>query len=355
MNRVFATVDLGRLLNNFKSLKNKNGSICVVKADAYGHGANAIASAIDGAFSFAVSSLKEALDIVDVARAPVIILGDGYPSEFYDAIQNNIVVSVGSLENAAKLDAVSRRMKKKARAVLCINTGMNRDGFYFDDIDGIMRTMSLENVDVIGVYTHPPRDEDPAFISIQRDRLRQISKIISSAGKNVFISFENSGICPTGEFISRLGISLYGLVPGGYSCPSVLPIMELKAAVLSLRRVKKGEYIGYGSTFLSKRDMICATIAAGYADGVPYSMSNRGSVIINGKRAPIVGAVCMDMMMVDVTKIQCSLGDIATIIGKDGNEIISFEDVARCADTINYEIPCGISKRVPRIYIGGEK
>lgn len=355
MNRIFATVDLDRLQNNFNLLKNNTRSICVVKADAYGHGAEKIVSAIDGAFSFAVSSLNEALPLSKSAKAPIIILGDGYPPEFYDAVQNNIIISIGSYENAAKLDAVSRKMKRKARAVLCVNTGMNRDGFYFDDTFGITKALSLENIDIIGMYTHPPRGNDEQFVKYQRRCLLNLKKMTGNLGKDIFFSFENSGIRPTGEFIPRIGISLYGLRTDGYVCHGILPIMSLRAVVLSVRRVKKGEFVGYGIAFRAERDIICATVSAGYADGIPYAISNCGAVIINGKRANIIGNVCMDMLMVDVTKIKCATGDIATLIGEDGAEKITIDEVACLAGTINYEVSCGISKRVPRIYIGGEK
>lgn len=349
--RNFAEIDLNAIRRNFQPLVADNKGIAVLKADAYGHGAARVAQALDGkALAFAVSNIDEAEEIIGVARkTPALILGDGYPPEFDRAIDAGAIISLGNFKNALVLDESARRKNKKARAVLCIDTGMRRDGFDYTDIHGIAAALELKNIDVVGIYSHPARSGDDDFTAVQLARFNMIKSVF--AGKrDLFWSFPSSASIGVCDDVARVGLSLYGLDASENPSVDLRPALTFRAAILSARRVKKGEYVGYGDAFRAERDMTVATVAAGYADGVPRALSNRGCVILHSLRAKIVGNVCMDALMIDVSDIPFRMGEYVTLIGRDGDEEITADEVARHCGTISYEILCGISKRVPRIY-----
>ena len=348
--RNFAEIYLYNIEENFLRAKKGRPAVAVVKADAYGHGAVEVARTLQNdALAFAVSNIDEAEELCSLGlRLPVVILGDGCALEFDRAIDCGAVVSVGSIENARLLDAEANRKQMFAFAVLCVDTGMNRDGFRCDDIGGITEAMSLKNTAVVGIYSHPSQTDDEEFTFCQKKKFENLKASLPRSDGIIFSFGNSANICS--DHVPRIGVSLYGLSPVGDDDSSLLHAMSFKAAVLSTRRVAKGEYIGYGKTYRAPRDMDVATVAAGYADGVPRALSNVGSVILGGKRCRIVGSVCMDATMVDITNVDVNVGDYAAFIGGDGKETITCEEVARLAGTINYEIVCGISKRVPRIY-----
>ena len=348
--RNFAEINLYNIKENFRATSGGNPAVAVVKADAYGHGAIDVARALkNDALAFAVSNIDEAEELCSIGlRRKVVILGDGYAPEFDRAIDCGAIVSVGNIENARLLDAAANRKQTFVLAVLCVDTGMNRDGFRYDDFTGIAEAMSLKNVAVVGIYSHPSQTDDEEFTIYQREKFSSLKALLPRSEGLIFSFGNSANICS--DYVPRIGVSLYGLSPTGENDSSLLPAMTFKAAVLSTRRVVKGEYIGYGKTYQAPRDMAVATVAAGYADGVPRALSNVGSVIIGGKKCRIVGSVCMDATMIDVFGVDVDIGDYAVFIGTDGKERITCEEVARLSDTINYEIVCGISKRVPRIY-----
>ena len=350
MLRNFAEINLYNIKENFRRLAGGKPAVAVVKADAYGHGAVRVANALDkDALAFAVSNVDEAEALKTAGiSSPVVVLGDGYPPEFDRAIDCGAVVSVGSVANARLLDAAANRKQMFASAVICVDTGMNRDGFRHDDVNGIAEVLRLKNVDIVGIYSHPSRVGDGEFTSRQKARF-DVLKAALPFPKGMIFSFGNSANICSG-YVPRIGAALYGLSPDGSADSSLLPAMTLRAAILSVRRVAKGEYIGYGKAFRAPRDTVTATVAAGYADGLSRALSNVGSVIVGGKRCRIVGSVCMDALMADVSDADAKIGEYATLIGADGNEKITCEEVARLCRTINYETVCAVSKRVPRIY-----
>lgn len=349
--RNFAKIDIDVLKRNYQLLVADRKAIAVLKADAYGHGAARVAQALDGdALAFAVSNIDEAEALASLGlKSPVVILGDGFAPEFERALDAHVIVSLGNIKNAMILDDLARRKNIRARAVLCVDTGMRRDGFDFSDIHGIAAALELKNIDIVGIYSHPARDGDDGFTAVQLTRFEKIKSVFAGRSE-LFWSFPCSASLGASDDIARVGLSLYGLSPGGERRGDLRPVLALRAAILSARRAKKGEYVGYGDAFRAERDMTVATVAAGYADGVPHALSNKGSVLLHAMRAKIVGNICMDAFMIDATDMKVSVGDFVTVIGREGSEEITADDVARTCGTISYEILCGISKRVPRIY-----
>ena len=348
--RNFAEINLYNIKENFRRLAGGKPAVAVVKADAYGHGAVRVANALDkDALAFAVSNVDEAEALKTAGiSSPVVVLGDGYPPEFDRAIDCGAVVSVGSIANARLLDAAANRKQMFASAVICVDTGMNRDGFRHDDVGGINEALRLKNIDVVGIYSHPARVGDEKFTSLQKARFDALRASLPFPKRLIFSFGNSANICS--DHVPRIGAALYGLSPDGGDGSSLLPAMTFRAAILSVRRVAKGEYIGYGKAFRAPRDTDVATVAAGYADGVFRALSNVGNVLVGGKKCRIVGSVCMDALMADVSGADAKIGGFATLIGTDGNEKITCEEVARLCRTINYETVCAVSKRVPRIY-----
>lgn len=349
--RNFAEIDLDAIKHNFQLLVANKKAVAVVKSDAYGHGAERVALSLDSnALAFAVSNIDEAEALARLGLlSPVVILGDGYAPEFDRALDARIVISLGNAKNAMILDELARRKNTRARAVLCVDTGMRRDGFDSGDISGIAAALELKNVDILGFYSHPARDGDDEFTSFQREKISSLRRVLAGRDDLIF-SFPNSASLGKDDFVPRVGLSLYGLSPSGERRADLCPALALRAAILSSRRVKKGEYVGYGDAFRAERDLTIATVAAGYADGVPRALSNKGEVLLHAIRAKIVGNICMDAFMIDATDMKFSVGDYVTIIGREGDDEITADDVARKCGTISYEILCGISKRVPRLY-----
>lgn len=349
--RNFAEIDLDAIKHNFQLSVANEKAVAVVKSDAYGHGAERVALSLDKkTLAFAVSNVDEAEELARLdLKSPVVILGDGYVPEFERALDARIVVSLGSIKNAMILDELARRKGVRARAMLCVDTGMRRDGFNVSDIAGIAAALELKNVDISGVYSHPARSGDDKFTSYQCEKFTSLRRALKGRNDLIF-SFPSSASLGFDGFVPRVGLKLYGLSPSGERCGGLCPALAFRAAILSARRVKKGEYVGYGNAFRAGRDMTVATVAAGYADGVPRALSNKGSVLLHALRAKIVGNICMDAFMIDVTDMSFSVGDLVTIIGREGDEEITADDVAQLCGTISYEVLCGISKRVPRIY-----
>lgn len=348
MSRAHALVDLGAIRNNFIRASGGAPAIAVIKADAYGHGAGAVAGALRGLpLAFAVATLSEANELPS-CETPVIILGDGYQPEFNEAIERGYIVSIGTIENAKLLS--NEAGDREALAVLAVNTGMNRVGIDYRAIDDIVSCFSLRGVKIVGIYSHPARLCDKSFTDLQRARLAELRDALKRRGIEVPISFESSEYAGERAFIQRIGISLYGFPhETGAEC-IYTPSMTIRAAVLSTRTVEKGDFVGYESYFKADRTMKIATIGLGYADGVPRNYGEGGTFLINGKRARVIGAVNMDMTTVVVDGIDCVAGDLATYLGRDGDDEITCSEIAKISGKIPYEITTSLGKRVERIY-----
>ena len=348
LSRAHALIDLGAIRNNFIRASGGAPAIAVIKADAYGHGAREVANALRGIpLAFAVATLSEA-NYLDACDTPIIILGDGYQPEFNEAIEKGYIVSVGTAENAKLLSLEAG--DREAKAVLAINTGMNRAGIDCRDIDTIVSCFSLKGVRVVGLYSHPTRLHDCDFTDMQRRRLNELREALRSKGIEVPISFESSEFAGEREFIQRIGISLYGC-PHESGAPCIYePAMTVRAAVLSTRIVEKGDFVGYETFYCADRRMKIATIALGYADGVSRNYGQGGSFLRKGKRAKVIGAVSMDAVTVIADGIDCVAGDLATYMGRDGDDEITCSEIAAVSGKIPYEITTSLGKRVERIY-----
>ena len=366
--RVYARINMENIRHNLDSVKNKTGLsvkvMPVIKADGYGHGAVEIAKAIyNESDCFGVAVIEEALELRNAGiDKPILILGTLSPQYYRLAIENDIIVSLYNDEYAQKLSEVALDMGKKAKFHLKVNTGMNRIGVKCDD-DGFCmakRIISLPNLLFDGIFTHyATADEaDKTFSDRQLELFEKFCLRLEADGINTGTRHicNSAGIMETDTFFDmvRPGIILYGLYPSDEVSKKVFelkPALELRTHVSCVKTVDAGEGISYGRTYITDSPRVIATIPVGYADGYPRLLSGCGRVIIHGCYAPIVGRICMDQFMVDVTGIDgvCEEDDVV-LIGSDGNCTISADEIAELTGTINYEVTCSISKRVPRIY-----
>ncbi|MBE6622853.1 MAG: alanine racemase [Ruminococcaceae bacterium] len=368
----YAIIDLDNLAHNLKTVRKNltNADIlAIVKADAYNHGSEQIAKKLFslGVHNFAVANIDEALALRNCGvGGMILVLGPMLPSRYCDAVKENISVTADSAETLASLDEYTKRSGNILKFHMALNTGMNRIGFnasegFSSELEKAANVIkSNKNMIPEGIFSHlcDADNDDEAFTRKQYERFDNACRILSEAG----IIFGMKHICNSAgtwkypEFhldLVRFGIGLYGCED--YS-GSLLPVMSFKTHIAQISKVRKNETIGYGLTYVAEKDMTIATVTAGYADGFNRKLSNNGDVLIRGRRAPIVGRVCMDMTMVDISDIpEASLFDEVTIIGKDGDEIITAEEVAKRCDTISYEILCGIGKRVNRLYVENGK
>ena len=370
LHRTWVEIDVDAILNNLSEIKKISNKkvYAVVKADAYGHGAVAISRVLEknGADGFAVSNLLEAEELRQAGvKAPILILGYTPVELAYRLAKSNISQCVFSKEYAMSLDKQAKVSGVKIDVHLKLDTGMGRIGFdcRTDELLGICdakEVLSLSNLNAEGVFTHfavadGVSDEDKDFTNEQYSRFKKAVSVLEETGHKFKVCHcGNSAATLTLKMDNmdavRAGIILYGLTPDtSFPLPKDFkPAMSMYSVVSGVKTVDSGQTIGYGRTYKTEEKRKIATVTAGYADGVPRLLSNNGFVIIHGKRAAIVGKVCMDQFCVDVTDIEnVAAGDTVTIFG----EGLPVEEVAKEAGTINYEIVCGITKRVPRILI----
>lgn len=368
--RVYAGINLDNVLYNLKSIEGKISShakiIAVVKADGYGHGAVEIARAIeeDGRiFGFAAATAEEALELRENGISkPVLILGYAFEEDYDRLIEQQVRLTVYSYEMAQKISEAAKRAGADARIHIKIDTGMGRIGYPVteDAADEIARAAALPGIVAEGLFTHFARadeaDKEPARRQIKK--FEDMEGMLKERGvKILFRHCSNSaGIAelPEANFdLVRAGIILYGLWPSDEikrDSISLKPVMELKSRIVHIKTLKAGDAVSYGGTCRLKEPRRIATVPVGYADGYPRSLSNKGYVLIRGKRAPVLGRVCMDQFMADITDIpEAGLLDTVTLLGADGGSFISMEELARLSGRFNYEFACNIGKRVPRI------
>ncbi len=372
--RGYVKVNLDNVIYNINSIKRIVGSkvniIAVVKADAYGHGMVPISREIENEIDlFAVASIDEALSLRrNNISKPILILGFIPEDRIVQAIENNISMTIYRVQDAEKVSCISKEIKKKGLIHIKIDTGMSRLGFKIDDclIHNIETINELENVTIEGIFTHfSCADEDDT--SITDEQILLFNKVLFALeGKGIQIGIKHcsnsAGIIdyPKAHMNAvRAGIILYGGYPAMRYVKNdfilLKPVLEWKSHIIYLKEVDENTRVSYGGIYMTKKKSKIATIPIGYADGYPRVLSNRADILINGKRAPIIGRVCMDQLMVDVTELKSvKCGDIVTLIGIDGNECITSEELSQKSGMINYEIFCGISKRMPRVYYKNE-
>ena len=371
---VWAEVNLDNIINNIKEIKkNMNGEeiIAVVKANAYGHGAIDVAPVLveNGADRLAVSMLSEALELRENGIiVPILILGYTDVEFSEELINNDIEQTVYSLDYAIELSKRAEALGKCINIHIAVDTGMGRIGFLPNkkSVEEVVEINSLRNIKITGVFTHFSNadEEDKNYAYSQIDKFNSFIEEVEKREVNLglkHISNSASIIDIEDAYYNgvRPGIILYGYYPSDYVNKEklkLMPALSLKCQVIHVKELPKGEYIGYGRKFRTERDSIIATLPIGYADGYIRALYEKANVIINGKLAPVIGKICMDQCMVDVTDIgPVKVGDEVILLGEDNGLKNNADNMAKILDTINYEVLCMIGRRVPRVYIKEDK
>ncbi len=338
--------------------------LAVIKADAYGHGAVPIARQLDGRCDFfGVACIEEALELVNAGiKSPVLILGHVAPEHYSAVVKYGIRIPIFTVDDAAALSDEAVRQGRTAPFHFAVDTGMSRIGFSVseDSADKCALIANMPNLFAEGLFSHFATADcaDLKRSVVQREQFCTFISMLESRGVNIPIKHLNNsaGIINFDRHFDmcRMGIVLYGLYPSedvDKSHLSIRPVMSWKTHISYIKTLEPGREISYGGTFTTDREMRIATIPVGYADGYPRCLSNKGRVIINGAYAPIVGRVCMDQFMVDVSHIpDCKIDDEVILVGGQGGTVLSMEEVSQAAHSFNYELPCRISRRVPRVY-----
>ena len=370
-NRVYAGVDLDAVLYNMESMHQNiepDTKICaVIKANGYGHGALRIAETIEHLpylWGYAVATVEEAMALIhDGRKKPALILGLAFENEYEEIVENDIRPAVCEYGAAQKLSEIARSMNRVCHIHLAIDTGMSRIGFQVSEENAniIEQISELPNIIIEGIFTHFARaDEEDKAPTMEQIRLFQ-SMVDMLEQRNVHIPIKHcsnsAGIVDVKEAnmdMVRAGITLYGLWPSdevSKDTISLKPAMSIRSHITFIKELEEGRLVSYGGTYETPGRRKIATIPVGYADGYARGLSNKGYVLVHGKRAYICGRVCMDQFMVDVTDIpDIKEGDLVTLLGTDGKETITLEELGDMSGRFNYEFACLISPRVPRIY-----
>lgn len=362
--RTAVIIDLDAVKHNIKSIKDKIGNtrlLGVVKADAYGHGVVEVAREIESHCDFfGVAVIEEAVELRKAGfDTPILVLGrvESYYSDLL--VKYDIRPTICNFEDAKSLSDEAVRQGKRAVYHIAVDTGMSRIGFQVTEADADIckKIAGLPSIEAEGVFTHfaTADEKDLTKTVAQKKKFSLFIEMLSNRGINPPIRHANNsaGIMNFDEHYDmvRAGIVIYGMYPSedvNKSCLRVKPAMKWVAEISHLKTLEAGREISYGGTYTTTKPTLVATIPVGYADGYPRSLSNIGKVLVNGKAAPIIGRVCMDQFMIDVTDIEnVSVETPVTLVG-DG---LSMEEVSDAAGSFNYELPCRISRRVPKIYI----
>lgn len=373
--RVWAEVDLDAICRNMDYMKahiaERTQMIAVIKADGYGHGSVPVAKALEGLpylYGFATATYEEAALLRKAGvEKPILILGYAFPYCYRELIRQEIRTALFRWDSAVELSKAAVSLGREALVHVKVDTGMSRIGIRPDDsgLAFLKQTAALPGIRVEGIFTHFAKadvtDKAPALAQLERfSQFRD--KVKQETGLHVpFYHCSNSaGIIrlPQANMdLVRAGIALYGLWPSDEVERDILPLrpaLSLKSHIVFVKELEEGAEISYGGTFTAKQRMRVATIPVGYGDGYPRSLSGKGHVLIRGRRAHILGRVCMDQMMVDVTGIpEAAEGDLVTLLGTDGEETITAEYLGDLSGRFNYELVCDLNSRVPRVYKKG--
>jgi alanine racemase len=372
--RVYAEINLDAIVKNVDNLmaltKENTGALAVVKADGYGHGDVAVAKAVaQKVTGYAVATLDEAVNLRENGvKKPILVLGYVDPYEFDILVSHEITATVFDVETAQLLADAARVQKKQAHCHIKVDTGMRRIGLEPDEngIAIVKQITALKELSADGIFTHFAASDETDKTSAEH----QFKLFTDFTGR-----LEKEGIhftyrhCANSAAVIdmpqvdldmvRLGIAMYGMYPSDEvkkEKVELFPALDLKSHITMVKEIPSGEKVSYGGTFTTTRTTKLATVSVGYGDGYPRALSSKGYVLVRGQKAPIVGRVCMDQMMVDVTDIEnVTRADIVTLIGKDGDAEITVEEIAALAGTFNYEFVCDLGKRIPRsYYLNGE-
>ncbi len=365
----YVTIDLDAVRDNFRAIRQKAGVpvMAVVKADAYGHGAVQVARELESLCAFfGVSSMQEALELRQAGlKIPILVLGHTPTSAFRTAILEGIRPAIFRYEDAVALSREAKKLDAVAPFHFALDTGMSRIGFQADEenADICAKIAALPGLEAEGLFSHfaTADCQDLTQAENQAKRFDAFVEMLAQRGVNVPIRhLDNSAGLMNFENhydMVRAGIVIYGMYPSDEVDPrrlSLRPALSWHSRITHVKTLPAGRGISYGACFVTQKETVVATVPVGYADGYSRSLSNRFYVLIRGKKAPILGRVCMDQLMVDVTDIPgVELNDPVTLIGADGENVITMEQIAAVAGSFNYEMACGISRRVPRFYYRG--
>ena len=375
-NRVCAEINLDAIAYNMEQMKKRIGGharlIAVVKADGYGHGAVPVAEMFEQCswvWGYAVACLEEAAELREHGiRKPILVLGCVFPDQFEEMIRYDVRPAVYMESMAELISQEAVRQGKDAFIHIKIDTGMGRIGFPAteESADAVERISRLPGIRIEGMFTHFAKadERDKTYTFLQHDRFVKMKELTEKRQIHVqYFDCDNSaGIIDFPDMkhdLARAGIAMYGMYPSDEvdrSAVNLRPALSLVSHVSFVKDVEAGTPISYGGTFVSDRPMRVATIPVGYGDGYPRSLSNKGYVLIHGKRAKILGRVCMDQFMADVTDIpETAFMDRVVLVGRDGDEEITVDGLAALSGRFNYEFVCCLGKRIPRIYKKSEE
>lgn len=359
-------VDLDTIRSNFQAIKenvgDKTGILAVIKADAYGHGAIETARELEKLCDFfGVADIDEAMQLrIGGFSKPILILGRTDPYYSDVIIKYDIRTTVSCFSDAKSLSEEGARQGKAVKIHIAVDTGMSRIGFQSDETDEIVRISRLPFVEIEGIFSHfaTADDIDLSRATKQKELFDKVVAELEGKGVSIPVKHMNNsaGIINFEEKydLVRAGIVLYGLYPGHDIDKSLLrvrPAMRWVAKISHVKTLPAGREVSYGGTYVTTKDTLVATVPVGYADGYPRCLSNEGEVLVNGKRVPIIGRICMDQFMIDVTDVpDVAIGTEVTLVGNDGEDCLTMEEVSEKAYSFNYELPCRISRRVPRLY-----
>ncbi len=377
LKRTWADVSLDALSHNYTVLRRSAGPNCrfvgVVKADAYGHGAVPVSHHLAelGADYLAVSNLEEAVQLRrGELRLPILILGYTPASYALDLVELDITQEVHSLEYAQELEKRLEGTAHRLRVHLKLDTGMARLGFFVAEegtLEQLLQVSRMPHLMVEGMFTHFPVADslEPGDMAFTRDQYAQFQAVVdamtaSGARPEICHCCNSAAVILYPEFamdMIRPGIAMYGIAPSQDTAGKLdlRPMLALQTTISQIRHFPAGISVSYGRTYKTKVPRTVAVISIGYADGLPRQLSNRASFLLRSAHVPVIGRICMDMCMVDVTEVPgARVGDVVTVFGAEPGAI-SVCDLADQLQTIPYEILCGINKRIPRIYLDGKK
>ena len=367
----YVEINLAALQHNFRQARRQAGDGCellaVVKADAYGHGADRVAPALQqaGADLFGVAMVEEGVELrrAGVSR-PILVLGGVYPGQEAELLAHELVPVIFDLDTARRLSALALADDRRLSYHLKLDSGMGRLGFRPEELSVTLASLTeLPGLVMDGLISHLAVADDPnhPFTVEQAGLFRAALDQVRAAGfapRHIHLS--NSAALFSQQFpecnLVRPGIVLYGGLPAADFAErlDLQPVMSFRTAVAQLKEIPAGTGVSYGHRFIAGRPTRLAAVPVGYADGYSRQLSNVGEVLVRGHRARVAGTVCMDWILIDVTDIpHVAVGDEVTLLGRDNGQTITAEEWAQRIDTINYEVFCQISKRVPRIYLGG--
>lgn len=372
--RTYAAVDLDAIENNLSQLKAKAGkdvlTLAIVKADAYGHGAVGVATAIqDKVDYFGIAELMEAVELREAGvKKPVLVLSYTSPYLYETLIKNELTQTIFNYDDAVELSKAAVRLNKIARVHIAVDTGMSRIGFFCnpESVEIVKRINDLPNIYIEGIFSHYAcADCEDRFTTEKQTKIFD-DFILSLEQRGIYIPIKHlcnsAGLltCDKKYNMVRMGIVMYGLYPDECVNDGSLdlkPAMKIVSHVIHVKDVPAGSGVSYGHTYFTKEKTRIATVCIGYADGYSRTLSNKGRVLINGQYAPVIGRVCMDQLMVDVTNLKdVCVGDEVVILGSSGENCITAEEIAKLTDTINYEVVCQFQKRVTILhYKKGER